>query len=323
MKENGNINVIEPKDDFKRIHKSIIRNQNIDCLTLGIYCKIVVLGVDWQLNIKGLSKVLGVSDKKVSTCIGILEKEGYIKRKPNYHDHKLDGWIYDVFPEPISEEERSRAGYKKETCNEQSLEFCAEPFFSVTQNKTTLKQVMSENGEDNNIRLNIIEDLNKKEEKEIDKSISKSNKELFEECWLSYNRKGSKKKALEQWQKISDETKVNILTHIKAYVGSRDRQFQKDFERYLRDKTFNDVVYKGNSIIYDPMVGVSDAYMPATDGAIKWNEANKCYIYIGMFFGYIPDGYTDDNRPNHARIMLNNGGGMLVWNSETKKWNKI
>lgn len=173
MKENGNINVIEPKDDFKRIHKSIIRNQNIDCLTLGIYCKIVVLGVDWQLNIKGLSKVLGVSDKKVRTCIGILEKEGYIKRKPNYHDHKLDGWIYDVFPEPISEEERSRAGYKKETCNEQSLEFCAEPFFSVTQNKTTLKQVMSENGEDNNIRLNIIEDLNKKEEKEIDKSISK------------------------------------------------------------------------------------------------------------------------------------------------------
>ena len=173
MKENGNINVIEPKDDFKRIHKSIIRNQNIDCLTLGIYCKIVVLGVDWQLNIKGLSKVLGVSDKKVRACIGILEKEGYIKRKPNYHDHKLDGWIYDVFPEPISEEERSRAGYKKETCNEQSLEFCAEPFFSVTQNKTTLKQVMSENGKDNNIRLNIIEDLNKKEEKEIDKSISK------------------------------------------------------------------------------------------------------------------------------------------------------
>lgn len=177
---------------------------------------------------------------------------------------------------------------------------------------------------DNNINNNNIETDNNtsNKEKEIDLSISKRNKELFEECWLAYNRKGSKKKALEQWQKINDETKGHILTHIKAYVGSRDRQFQKDFERYLRDKTFNDIVYKGNSVIFDPMVGMSNAYMPATDGAIKWNETNKCYIYIGMFFGYIPDGYTDDNRPNGATITLNNGRGTITWNSETKTWEK-
>lgn len=148
-------------------------------------------------------------------------------------------------------------------------------------------------------------------------------KELFEECWVAYRRKGSKKKAFDYWKKLSDKEKPLVIKHIVPYVTSRELRFQKDFERYLRDKVFLTVVFQGNKIIYDPMVGVSDAYMPATDGAIKWNEANKCYIYIGMFFGYIPDGYTDDNRPNHARIMLNNGGGMLTWNSESKKWNKV
>lgn len=31
---------------------------------------------------------------------------------------------------------------------------------------------------------------------------------------------------------------------------------------------------------------------------------------------------TDDNRPNGAKIMLGNGGGFIVWNNETKTWDK-
>lgn len=171
MKENGNIKVIEPKDDFKRIHKSIIRNKNIDCLTLGIYCKIVVLGADWQLNIKGLSKILGVSDNKVRASIGILEREGYVMREANYHDNKLDGWVYNVYPEPLKDEERSRAGYKKNS-DDLQIQCCAES--SVTQNQTTLESDITENGEDNNNRLNIIEDLknNKTNNKEKDNKLS-------------------------------------------------------------------------------------------------------------------------------------------------------
>lgn len=147
-------------------------------------------------------------------------------------------------------------------------------------------------------------------------------KDLFEECWVAYRRKGSKKKSFDYWKKLSDKEKPLVLKHIVPYVESRELRFQKDFERYLRDRVFLTVVFQGNKIVYDPMIGIGDAYIPATDGAIKWNDANKCYIYIGMFFGYIPDGYTDDNRPNGARIMLNNGGGMLEWDSEAKKWNK-
>lgn len=76
--------------------------------------------------------------------------------------------------------------------------------------------------------------------------------ELFEECWKAYRRKGVKKPAKEQWKKLSDKEKELVLPHIKAYVSTREVQFQKDFERYLRDKLFNEVVYGNNKIVYDP-----------------------------------------------------------------------
>ena len=77
-------------------------------------------------------------------------------------------------------------------------------------------------------------------------------KDLFEECWVAYRRKGIKKRAKEYWNKLSDEEMDMVMPHIKAYVSSRDVQYQKDFERYLRDRVFLEVVYSGNNIIYDP-----------------------------------------------------------------------
>lgn len=76
--------------------------------------------------------------------------------------------------------------------------------------------------------------------------------EGFESAWLLYRRKGSKKKALEQWVKLTDEEKETAKGHIPAYIESvSDVKYQKDFERYLRDKCFNNVVYKNNRIVYD------------------------------------------------------------------------
>lgn len=93
--------------------------------------------------------------------------------------------------------------------------------------------------------------INNNKEKEIDKSISKKD-ELFEQCWLNYRRKGSKKKSLEQWKKLSNEEKEQAKKHIFAYIESvSDVKYQKDFERYLRDKCFLNVVYKDGITIFD------------------------------------------------------------------------
>lgn len=79
-----------------------------------------------------------------------------------------------------------------------------------------------------------------------------SKDEGFESAWLLYRRKGSKKKSLEQWVKLTDEERETANGHIPAYIESvSDIKYQKDFERYLRDKCFNNVVYKNNRIVYD------------------------------------------------------------------------
>lgn len=176
------------------------------------------------------------------------------------------------------------------------------------------------------IEPNIIID-NTKEKNEIDKSISKSPDELFETCWVAYKRKGSKKKSLDYWKKLTDTEKENVLPHIKAYVSTRDLQFQKDFERYLRDKIFQTVVFSGNNVVYDPTKlgkgeSANDVYMPSGNFSITWDDTLKAYLYIGYYcdgFG-IADGYSDDNRPDGATIVLNNGRGTIIWSKEQKKW---
>lgn len=86
---------------------------------------------------------------------------------------------------------------------------------------------------------------------EIDKSISKKD-DFFEKCWEAYRRKGSKANAKPYWKKLTEAEKNRVLPHIKAYVSVRDIAFQKDFERYLKDKIFETVVVKGKDIVYDP-----------------------------------------------------------------------
>lgn len=152
-------------------------------------------------------------------------------------------------------------------------------------------------------------------------------KDLFEECWVAYRRKGSKKKAREYWNKLKESEMDMVMPHIKAYVSSREIQYQKDFERYLRDKVFLEVVYNGNNLVYDPTKTSNSqseggAYMPVCGGMLNWNEYYKAYLYMGYWSGRLSDGYTDDNRPNGATVMLSNGRGKMVWNANTKEWNK-
>ena len=154
---------------------------------------------------------------------------------------------------------------------------------------------------------------NKKE-----KTHKKEKDALFEECWLAYKRKGSKAEALTQWQKLSDKDKSQVLSHIQAYTRSRERQFQKDFQRYLRDKTFNDVIFKGNAVVYDPEQCSSEEYKPLSNGVSQnWNPNLKCLEFYG-YIANLNDGYTDDNRPDGARVYCQ----LHYWNwsKQRKEW---
>ena len=78
--------------------------------------------------------------------------------------------------------------------------------------------------------------------------------EWFEDLWLMYERKGSKANAKKEFAKLTEEEVELMRLHIPAYIQSRpERQYRQDFERYIKHKTFNSVVYsKSNDMLYDP-----------------------------------------------------------------------
>lgn len=248
--------------------------------------------------------------------------------KPNGWDFFLEpmakdiGYSVDTLRKYIKELVNSGWLLKGEQSNEKGI-FGAVEYtlkatnFTDTENFRHGKNRL-QNNKDNIEKIDCI-----KEKNEIDKSISKKD-DLFEKCWLEYRRKGSKKKAKEYWLKLSDDEKQMVLPHIKAYISTRELTYQKDFERYLRDKIFATIVFQKNMVVYDPTKKTkTDKYIPQESPSLFWNEYYGCYMYIGFWNGDISDGYSDDDRPNGAKVTLNNGRGVVTWNSETKTWNKI
>ena len=85
----------------------------------------------------------------------------------------------------------------------------------------------------------------------VDKAMQE---EWFEDLWLMYERKGSKANAKKEFAKLTEDEISAMRKHIPAYLQSRpERQYRQDFERYIKHKTFNSVVYsKQNTVLYDP-----------------------------------------------------------------------
>ena len=172
MEKVGNITVVEATSRFKKVDISLIENENIDCLTLGIYTKLIVLGKRWNLNVRGLRSHLGLSDEKVRKALSLLEQEGYIVRTP-CRDEKghLLGWNYTIYPIPVNEDERSKAGKGKEN---QQVGLPSSPIPDHSDNGGLI----------NNRKKETVEIKEPKEEK--DKSFSKKKAKFDVYADLSY-----------------------------------------------------------------------------------------------------------------------------------------
>jgi hypothetical protein len=107
--------------------------------------------------------------------------------------------------------------------------------------------------------------------------------EEFEDLWLMYERKGCKQKAKKEFAKLKEEEIATMRLHIPAYIQSRpDKQYRQDFERYIKHKTFNSVVYgKTNVVLFDPdepNVSVTQAVLP------EKIEQNETYTINGVTY---------------------------------------
>lgn len=243
---------------------------------------------------KALSTELNLSEQQVRTCLEKLTKTGYINQQTtnkytvvticNY-----DSWFdYGNVEQPTNNQQNNQ---QITTDNINSID-------NIEENKTSKSK-------------------SKREKKEKDNNISFAD---FEVCWKAYNRKGSKAKSLEYWKKLSENEKSLVLPHIKVYVSSREKCYQKDFERYLRDKIFLNVVVKGNTTIYDPECFTNEEYRPLTDGLFQiWDEERKCLLFNG-YIDQLNDGYTSDTRPDGAKVSWNMY--VWIWSSQKKEWVK-
>lgn len=149
------------------------------------------------------------------------------------------------------------------------------------------------------------------------RNVTPKDDALFEECWKEYKRKGHKNKAKPYWDNLPQDVRERILPHIKAYVSTRERSYQQDYERYLKDKTYDTVVYQRNNVIYDPEMLTNNEYRPFLGENIFWDKTRNIHVFFGDV-ETLYDGYTSENRPNEAKVFQN--GYTFVWDSNLKQW---
>ena len=65
----------------------------------------------------------------------------------------------------------------------------------------------------------------------------------FDGAWEMYERKGNKKTSSARFKKLSIGDKKLLLDHVPKYIASKpDKQYRKDFERYISNECWNDEI---------------------------------------------------------------------------------
>ena len=276
--------------NYQNVPRELVFDKNLSDRARFVYVFMACKPDGWDFYLEPMAKDIGYSVDTLRKYINELVTSGWLIKGEQSNEHGIFGAV----------EYTLKATKKTDT-----------EFFRHGNNQPQINKDIKE----------IKTEIKKDKDKSLSKKTTKD--ELFEECWLAYRRKGKKGKAYPYWKKLTDDEKQSVLPHIKAYVQANELQFQQDFERYLRDKTFQAIVISKNTVVYDPTKFDSTKYTPQ-GRSIWFNEETKSYWSMDNFYDEkIYDGYDDNNRPNGATITLNNARGDIRWDSETKKWDKV
>ena len=109
----GNITIIVPTDNFVKVPKGIVSNDAVDTLALGIFVKVLCMGLERSLTIQDFADRLGVSLAKVQKAFAALEGAGYLRRtRSKGPDGRFVGWDYEISSEPLTECPKNRQSEK-------------------------------------------------------------------------------------------------------------------------------------------------------------------------------------------------------------------
>lgn len=308
--------------NYNTICNVFLRDSRLSLKAKGLLSLVMSLSEDWDFTIDGISSIVREGKTAIYGAIDELKSCGYcVVSVVRDSRGVIQGTDYKFYETPNSENPHMENPYTENPHTEnlnavEKAHNANNKYIIIDKNKQTNQTSSSSLFDDIEIT---------KEEKDKEKNLQKkeSEKELFECCWVAYNRKGSKKKSREQWVKLTDAERSMVMPHIRAYVSTRELVYQRDFERYLRDRVFMDAVFDGKSIVYDPTrTDGNTEYRPATDGQIHWNDNLGCWLFTGFDETCIFDGYDDADRPDGAEIRMNNGRGLWKWDADSQKWVK-
>lgn len=282
--------------NYTTISNVFLRDKELSLKAKGLLATILSLPENWDFSIKGICATIKEGTTAVYSAIDELKERGYCKVVTNRNEKgMIVGNDYTFYEDP----------------NVENLNM------------------------DNQVQINTNISLpNTKEtyNKEINKEEIKELKEKFANFVSAYKKMGGKARGLDT--EFNDFTKRHkdwkqVLPYLQLAV---QRETKARNQANAQKKFFPEPkmlqTYLGKQRAWELYVTIgedikTDDYTPICDGALSWSDYLNCYVYVGMFYGHVSDGYTDENRPNGARIMLGNGGGFITWDSETKKWNKI
>lgn len=163
-----------------------------------------------------------------------------------------------------------------------------------------------------------------KDIKEEESNDSKKKKlvypDEFESDWNLYGRKGSKKDSYTAWKVLSDDDRIKMRSHIPHYLQSNERQYLKDFERYIKHRVFESPVYHKSNLLFDPQtIENNEAGVYDPSGWLNYDESFNAWRYFGREPKYdLRDGYTDENRPDGARVVTQ--ATVYLWSAANKNW---
>lgn len=203
-------------NNYQNIPRELIFDSSLSDRARFVFCYMVSKPDDWQFFLEPMAKEIGYSVETLRKYIKELVESGWIVKGEQERDKGVFGATSYTL----------RANKKSCTGNTDT------EFFRHGKNPTQ-----------HNIDI-----IQKREEKKGRKEYSP----VFEEAYVAYRRKGNKANAYKMWLKLTDKDMLMVATHIPHYVATREVQYQKDFERYLRDRVFESVVYLKDNIVFDP-----------------------------------------------------------------------
>ena len=294
----------EKKDRYFKVYEWMSEDTGLSGNRLLVYALVSSLqGEDgFYGSLSFISKLTGCSRENICRMLARMVKDGILRKVETTSNGKKTV--------------RYEALIKRQGC-------CQNVNDPLTKRQRTIDETSTVNNKE--IKEEIKENIITKEKDGLNSENSRAYTDEFLEVFRVLG-KGSKNRAWDLWQQLSDEEIGKVKEHVGHYVAETARKYRFGLERYLRERTYEDPVYydgaERNVKRFDPQKE-KRRYEPGGD--VVTDERGNHYLnYVWRRGVNIIDGYSDEDRPDGVVLnMYGDWENAVRWNGTEKKWEMI